>query len=71
METIKGDTLLIKFKSEDIIDSLQSGCIYMNSIKKFRDIEKDGDDKVGDFLDGLMHIHNGYIIVEGIVVSGI
>ena len=64
METIKGDALLIKFKSEDIIDSLQSGCIYMNSINKFRDIEKDGDDKVGDYLDGLMHIHNGYIIVE-------
>lgn len=64
MEIIKGDALLVKFKSNEIIDSLQSGCIYMNSIKKFREIEKDGDDKVGDYLDGLMHIHDGYILFD-------
>ena len=61
---ITGEVLLIKFKNTDIIDSLQSGCIYMNSIKKFREIENDGDDKVGDSIDGLLHIHNGYLIIE-------
>jgi hypothetical protein len=65
LEQIKGDALLIKFKNGDIIDSLQSGCIYMNSLSIFRQIEKDSDDdKVGDLIDGLMHINDGYLIVE-------
>ena len=65
MERITGRAMLIKFKSEDIIDSLQSGCIYMNSLRKFREIERDtDDDKVGDWFDGLMHINDGYLIVE-------
>ena len=65
MEQIKGNALLIKFKREDIIDSLQSGCLYMNSLSVFRRIEKDSDDdKVGDMIDGLMHVHDGYLILE-------
>lgn len=65
MEHIKGNALLIKFKREDIIDSLQSGCLYMNSLSVFRRIEKDSeDDKVGDMIDGLMHVHEGYLILE-------
>lgn len=54
------EKVLIKFKNESIINSLQSGCIYMNSIKVFRRIEKEtDDDKVGDVIDGLLHINEG------------
>lgn len=57
--------MLAKFKSEEIIDSLQKGCVYMNTLTTFRRIERDSDDdKVGDWLDGLMHIHKGFLIVD-------
>lgn len=59
------DKVLIKFKDESIINSLQSGCIYMNSIKVFRKIEKEtDDDKVGDVIDGLLHINEGVFYSE-------
>lgn len=65
MEIVKGRAMLIKFKNEEIIDSLRGGCIYMNSLKRFREIEKTtDDDKVGDWLDGLMHINDGFLIIE-------
>lgn len=57
--------VLIKFKAEIIIDSLQSGCVYMNSIKLFRKIEKDtDDDMVGDIIDGLLHISDGIFSIK-------
>lgn len=63
--SIIGEAVLVKFKNEEIIDSLQSGCIYMNSLEVFRKIEKDSnDDKVGDLIDGLFHINNGYLLLE-------
>lgn len=39
MMQIKGIPL-VKFKNEEIIDSLQSGCIYMNKLDLFRKMEQ-------------------------------
>lgn len=58
---VKG-TPLVKFKSEAIVDSLQSGCVYMNKLDVFRKIEQaEDDDKVGDHIDGLLHLHDAII----------
>lgn len=61
MMQIKGIPL-VKFKNEEIIDSLQSGCIYMNKLDLFRKMEQaEDDDKVGDNIDGLLHLHEAII----------
>ena len=65
-EAINGLALLIKFKNERIIDSLQSGCVYMNSLEVFRKMEADSEenDEVADPVDGLWHMHDAYVYTE-------
>lgn len=54
---------LIKFKSEEIIKSLQGGKIYLNSLKWFRDYENEnGDTLVGDNYEGMLHVNDGQLI---------
>ena len=54
---------LIKFKSEEIINSLQGGKIYLNSLKWFRDYENEnGDTIVGDNYEGMLHVNDGELI---------
>ena len=54
---------LIKFKSREIIESLQSGKIYLSCLKWFRDYENDsGDMVIGDSLEGMLHVVDGTMI---------
>lgn len=57
---IKGPFPLIKIQHREYIESLQSGCIYMNSLayyrKKYAETE---DDTIGDPCEGKWVIHNG------------
>ena len=58
---------LIKFKSKEIIDSLRSGKIYLNSLKWFRDYENDnGDMVIGDSFEGMIHISEGELLIPSI-----
>ena len=54
---------LIKFKSRKIIESLQSGKIYLSCLKWFRDYENEsGDMVIGDSLEGMLHVVDGTMI---------
>ena len=54
---------LIKFKSDELIKSLQSGKIYLNSLKWFRDYENDsGDVVVGDSFEAMIHINEATFV---------
>lgn len=56
---------LIKFKSSEIIESLRSGKIYLNSLKWFREYENEsGDMVVGDSYEGMLHINDGELIIK-------
>ncbi len=56
---------LIKFKNEEIINSLKSGKIYLNSLKWFREYENEfGDFVVGDSFEGMLHINDGELIIK-------
>ena len=56
---------LIKFKNKEIIESLRSGKIYLNSLKWFREYENEsGDVVVGDSYEGMLHINDGELIIE-------
>lgn len=47
---------LIKFQSEERIESLQNGLIYMNSLEWFRNNESDnGDEVIGDSFEAMDH----------------
>ena len=49
---------LIKFQSEERIESLQNGLIYMNSLEWFRNNESDnGDEVIGDSFEAMFHIN--------------
>lgn len=44
--------VFIKFQSKDIIDSLQSGTIYMNELNYFRKLEESKDShEIGDYME--------------------
>jgi len=61
---IKGEPL-IKFKDRKIIESLQSGKIYLNTLKWFRDYEnEEGDTVVGDSYEGMLYINEGELIIK-------
>lgn len=48
--------ILIKFQLKPRIDSLQSGIVYMNELKFFRDMEKlERDDDIGDLMENNIH----------------
>ena len=54
---------LIKFKSEELIKSLQSGKIYLNNLKWFREYENDaGDVVVGDSFEAMLHVNEATFI---------
>ena len=55
---------LIKFQSEERIESLQNGLIYMNSLEWFRNNESDnGDEVIGDSFEAMFHINEGKFIL--------
>lgn len=63
-QTVKGFPL-IKFKNKEIIDSLQNGILYLNSLKWFRDYENEvGDIIVGDSYEGMLHINEGKLVMK-------
>lgn len=56
---------LIKFKNREIIESLRSGKIYLNSLKWFREYENEsGDIVVGDSYEGMLHVNDGELIIK-------
>lgn len=56
---------LIKFQSKALIDSLQNGLIYANTMEFYRQKEQGGDEHVGDAAEGMFPIANGsYTCVE-------
>ena len=55
---------LIKFQSRELIESLQNGLIYMNSLEWLRKHENDdGDVVVGDSFEAMLHINEGKFIL--------
>lgn len=56
---------LIKFKDEEIIRRLQSGNVYLNNLKWFRDYENEsGDMIIGDSYEGMLHISDGELRIS-------
>lgn len=54
---------LIKFQSEDIIDQIQKGKIYANSLSYYRKLEDSkGDKRVGDQFEAMLHVNEGRLI---------
>ena len=54
---------LIKFQKEEIIDSIQKGKIYANTLSFYRQLEeKSGDKRVGDQFEAMLHVHEGQFI---------
>lgn len=55
---------MIKFQSEDKIDYLRKGKIYLKSLAYYRKREKEtGDDTVGDLFEAMVHANDGYILI--------
>ena len=56
---------LIKFQNKAIIESTQNGCIFMNSMKRYRELyEKSGDENIGDPNEGMLYFNNGQIVID-------
>lgn len=56
---------LIKFKSRKLVESLQTGTVYLNCLKWFRDYEDDaGNVVVGDSFEGMLHVNEGQLIIQ-------
>ena len=58
---------LIKFQSADRIESLRKeGHIYAKTLAYYRKREEEtGDDKIGDKFEGMWHISEGIITIDG------
>ncbi len=62
--TIAGQPL-IKFQNKNIIESTQNGLIYMNSLKKYRELfKKCGDENIGDPFEGMLYLYNGQVLAD-------
>ena len=59
---------LIKFKNQDIINSLQAGNVYMNSLEYFRRLE-DEDTGIGDSYEGKVHVKKGRLIIPELGIN--
>jgi len=58
---------LIKFQTRERIEQLQSGLLYMNSLKKYREMYKDSHDNIiGDPNEGKLIIHDAIIHIPEI-----
>lgn len=67
---IKGPFPLIKIQPREFIESLQSGCMYMNSLAYYREkYAKTGDDTIGDPHEGKLIIHNGALYVPELGIA--
>lgn len=57
MVTVKSSNpLLIKFQSKDIIDSIQSGCIWMNQLYVFQKMEAENNNhEIGDRKENMIY----------------
>ncbi len=65
MEITVAGKPLIKFQNRDIIESTQNGLIYMNSLKKYREMFREsGDENIGDPNEGMLYINDGYIQID-------
>lgn len=63
---IKGQFPLFKIQRSDLIDSLQSGCFYMNSLKYYRELYNTTlDETIGDPHEGKLVINNGALHISG------
>ena len=57
---------LIKIKSRDIIEKIQKGLFYMNSLRYYRNLyEKSQDEVIGDPYEGRLFIPEAYLMIEG------
>lgn len=57
---------LIKIKSRDIIEKMQKGSFYMNSLRYYRKLyENSKDEVIGDPYEGKLFIPEAYLMIEG------
>lgn len=56
------DLPIVKFQNKEIIEKIQSGKMYLKNLEWFREKERQtGDMTIGDLLEGMLHISEGYI----------
>ena len=56
------DLPIVKFQNKEIIEKIQSGKMYLKNLEWFREKErKTGDMTIGDLLEGMLHISEGYM----------
>ncbi len=56
------DLPIVKFQNKEIIEKIQSGKMYLKNLEWFREKEKQtGDMTIGDLLEGMLHISEGYM----------
>ena len=55
---------LFKFQTADIIEKIQKGSFYMNSLKVYRDrYQTSGDEEIGDPFEGKIYVNNAQLII--------
>lgn len=56
---------IIKIQTSERIDSLNSGYVYMKSLKYYSNLEREnpGDVDVGDEYEAQVHINSGYMLI--------
>lgn len=53
---------IIKFQNKEIIEKIQSGKMHLKNLEWFREKERQtGDMTIGDLLEGMLHISEGYM----------
>ena len=53
---------IVKFQNKEIIEKIQSGKMYLKNLEWFREKERQtGDMTIGDLLEGMLHISEGYM----------
>lgn len=56
------DLPIVKFQNKEIIEKIQSGKMYLKNLEWFREKERQtGDMTIGDLLEGMLHISEGYM----------
>lgn len=56
------DLPIVKFQNKEIIEKIQSGKMYLKNFEWFREKERQtGDMTIGDLLEGMLHISEGYM----------
>ena len=56
------DLPIVKIQNKEIIKKIQSGKMYLKNLEWFREKERQtGDMTIGDLLEGMLHISEGYM----------